>query len=285
MILARQTRPPKRRWDKWGAVCAMRVITLLWHALAPTPAVGGYHTYANWAYDRLRDEQAKAIRVNERNGRPAMITACANATAGLPIPVIDSRDELGRIAEEEGFRIGAELGVKEGNFANTTLHQWKSCHKYVLVDIWAPQVAYSDRANRGQAAQEAVYHAALNTTRHHRRKIEVCRNFTTSCAELYADNYFDYIYVDARHDRQGVGLDLHAWWPKLRPGGIMAGDDYRTAPGKMSGQAWDLNADGTKDPQKLAVKGAVDDFSREVCRQILRFAGSHPDFPNWALRK
>ena len=44
----------------------------------------------------------------------------------------------------------------------------------------------------------------------------------------YPDEYFDFVYVDARHDRLGVMDDLHAWWPKIADGGMMCGHDFVT---------------------------------------------------------
>ncbi len=41
-----------------------------------------------------------------------------------------------------------------------------------------------------------------------------------------ADQSLDFVYLDARHDFQGVFSDLIAWWPKLRIGGVIAGHDY-----------------------------------------------------------
>ena len=42
---------------------------------------------------------------------------------------------------------------------------------------------------------------------------------------LVPDN-LDYAFVDADHTRPGCKGDIEAWWPKLRPGAIMAGHDY-----------------------------------------------------------
>lgn len=39
----------------------------------------------------------------------------------------------------------------------------------------------------------------------------------------------DAIYVDASHEYQAVALDLAAFWPLLRAGGVMFGDDYTCA--------------------------------------------------------
>ena len=34
------------------------------------------------------------------------------------------------------------------------------------------------------------------------------------------------MFIDARHSYDAVLEDLNAWWPKIRPGGILAGHDY-----------------------------------------------------------
>jgi len=108
--------------------------------------------------------------------------------------------------------------------------------------------------------------------------------------------HFDFVYVDARHDYKGVYEDMVAYWPKLKKGGIMAGHDYVTqfeGP-QQGGQRWQVNYDGTEDKTNTVVKGAVDRFSTERCRQLTiaygePFAKSGKRdkwlWPTWALRK
>lgn len=36
----------------------------------------------------------------------------------------------------------------------------------------------------------------------------------------------DVLHIDAGHDFASVSADLKAWWPLLRPGGVLVGDDY-----------------------------------------------------------
>lgn len=36
----------------------------------------------------------------------------------------------------------------------------------------------------------------------------------------------DMIHIDAGHDKRAVLNDLEIWWPLLRPGGLLIGDDY-----------------------------------------------------------
>lgn len=49
----------------------------------------------------------------------------------------------------------------------------------------------------------------------------------------------DYLYIDADHSELAVEADLHAWWPHVRSGGLIVGDDYGHAlfPGVQ--RAWD----------------------------------------------
>ncbi|CAE8643805.1 unnamed protein product [Polarella glacialis] len=93
--------------------------------------------------------------------------------------------------------------------------------------------------------------------------LELCRNFTHVCAEHYPDESFDFVYVDALHDRKSVLRDLRTWWPKLRPGGVMAGHDYVSSDDvipETTKLSYQVNYDGTRDQTGQLAKGAVDDF-------------------------
>lgn len=46
-----------------------------------------------------------------------------------------------------------------------------------------------------------------------------------AAAGLYADESLDFVFIDGDHRMEHVLADLQAWWPKLIPGGIMAGHD------------------------------------------------------------
>ena len=94
----------------------------------------------------------------------------------------------------------------------------------------------------------------------------VCRNYSTVCSERFPDAYFDFVYLDARHDYKGVAADIAAYWPKVRPGGVFAGHDYVDPAWvkSVTGQDWLVNYDGTVDESGRALKGAVDDFAARV---------------------
>lgn len=46
-------------------------------------------------------------------------------------------------------------------------------------------------------------------------------------ARLFPDGGVDFCFIDGDHSYESVTADLSAWWPKIKPGGILAGHDYR----------------------------------------------------------
>jgi len=60
-------------------------------------------------------------------------------------------------------------------------------------------------------------------TAHRRPSVETARDF--------ADQSLDFVFIDARHTYEATCEDLAAWWPKVRPGGLIAGHEYVHAPG------------------------------------------------------
>mmetsp|Transcript_87449 Transcript_87449/g.155099 ORF Transcript_87449/g.155099 Transcript_87449/m.155099 type:complete len:237 (-) Transcript_87449:166-876(-) len=209
--------------------------------------------------------------------------ATATHTHTVTVPEFGTRDSLGSLLEAEGMRTGAELGVQAGLFSKATLAQWPSCKSYMLVDVWAQLTNYEDTANVNNSRQEELYQMSLRNTDPWKENVHVCRNYTTNCAKRVADHSLDYVYLDARHDYKGVLVDLHDWWPKVRLGGIMAGHDFNNAAfAAKPGQDWTLNYDGTRDPEGRAVKGAVEEFAKQMSRTIT--VGTD-DKPSWAIRK
>lgn len=47
-----------------------------------------------------------------------------------------------------------------------------------------------------------------------------------NASKVFAPKYFDVAYVDGDHTYEGVLRDLKAWYPLVRSGGILCGDDY-----------------------------------------------------------
>lgn len=55
--------------------------------------------------------------------------------------------------------------------------------------------------------------------------INVIRSLSWEAAEQFADKSIDFCYIDADHSYNSVIKDITAWYPKIKPGGYIGGDD------------------------------------------------------------
>lgn len=198
---------------------------------------------------------AQAAGGEPERGRPGV---CVNRALLPP----KSRLDLGELLEQEGAKTGAELGVQRGEFSKEILQQWAGCERYTMVDLWRQQENYEEAANVDDAKQEANYQAAQLAVAPWAAKTHLLRMKTSEAAGQVEDASLDFVYIDARHDYCGCSEDIALWWPKVKPGGIMAGHDYMTAKEILDyhpNEDWGLCENGTRN--EGAVVGAVANFA------------------------
>jgi predicted O-methyltransferase YrrM len=58
-------------------------------------------------------------------------------------------------------------------------------------------------------------------------RVQVYRLPSTKAAELMIYSSCDLVLIDANHSVKCVKEDCLAWWPILKPGGFLCGDDWR----------------------------------------------------------
>lgn len=56
--------------------------------------------------------------------------------------------------------------------------------------------------------------------------INALQGFSKDLAPLYKDRSLDFVFIDACHSYDSVVEDINLWYPKVKVGGILAGDDY-----------------------------------------------------------
>ena len=100
--------------------------------------------------------------------------------------------------------------------------------------------------------------------------VNVIRSDTAAAAARFDGESIDFLYVDASHTYEGVIRDLTAWYPKVKTGGLIAGDDWCFMTGR-----------------EPSVRLAVTDFFGESSRRIAIEPGSPPneDWLQWSIVK
>ena len=200
-------------------------------------------------------------------------------------PPVSKRNDIVDILEKLKWKSAIEVGVQKGLFAKKMLDNWHSCTEYKLVDLWGKEEGYEE-----PGAHSSLEHE-MNLGKTHRRvkgyedKVEFFVMRSTEAAKFMKDSHFDFVYLDARHDYCAVAEDIEDYWPKVRPGGILAGHDFIDAQYAIErlgeSENWGICEDGTKQPR--AVRGAVEDFAKK--EKIEYILSSKESFPSWFIQK
>ncbi len=156
---------------------------------------------------------------------------------------------------------GAEVGVWQGDFSARILAAVKPA-RFHLIDPWKfnpdfPARAYGGGIARSQGDMDAIYEGVVERFAG-RSEVEIHRQTSLDAAAGFPDESLDWIYIDGDHSEEAVYLDLERYFPKIKPGGLITGDDYD----------W-VSKDGER-----AVENAVGRFLEEFPVEIRRIKSS-----------
>jgi hypothetical protein len=159
--------------------------------------------------------------------------------SGAPVPTIDDviarvegstgprREEVwSQIVEQSQARDFLELGVLRGAFAEHVLRHCRGITRYYMLDPWQHLEDWNKPANVDQTTFEDIYSVAMGRTDFARERRIVLRGKTTDIIDKIPDAGLDIAYIDGDHTLRGIAIDLIRTYAKVRPGGILGGDDY-----------------------------------------------------------
>lgn len=122
-----------------------------------------------------------------------------------------NRVELAKYLNDQGYRKGAEVGVFAGYYSKVLLENIPEL-KLLAVDNW--------EGSWGRSRDDA-YKALGNNP-----QVRIIEKSSVEAASQVPDDSLDFVYIDAAHDYEHVKQDIEAWYPKVRAGGVLCGDDY-----------------------------------------------------------
>ena len=121
-----------------------------------------------------------------------------------------------------------EIGTCWGGFAEFLLLN-TGLTKLLCIDPYKvfPNDIYHDALNyQPQEDLDKKYQIVLQRLKHNimAKEVDIVRMTSYEASKVVEDN-LSFVYIDANHHHREVLKDLVCWWPKLRKGGILCGDD------------------------------------------------------------
>ncbi len=129
----------------------------------------------------------------------------------------------------KGGELFVELGAWKGRsaaFMAEAIIQSGKDIRFTVVDLW--EKAEFLRTLDGHPYEPATWAEFIENVKPVCKGIwQVCQDDTALSAQyLLPGEQVDVCYVDADHRYEGCKKDIEAWWPRIKPGGILAGHDY-----------------------------------------------------------
>ena len=159
-----------------------------------------------------------------------------------------TEDENLKYAEENGFHrvdsrlplltllpkkaVGAEIGVFAGLFSKALLSELEPV-EFHMIDVWermfSPNYpdwgAYTAYGNLKTAvAREAARERAMVFSE--KTKVHLHETSSEKWLKSIPDEYLDWVYLDSSHSYEGTMTELDLLRRKMKPSGIITGDDF-----------------------------------------------------------
>lgn len=142
-----------------------------------------------------------------------------------------NRTDLAIMFGELGFKRGVEIGVRRGTFSETLCTHVKGLEKLYSIDPW--DLVFEDPISRqhqrkyGDDVFNRFYRQALRRL----KKYPICEIIRKTSLEAVRDFEYgslDFVYIDGAHTFDYVMTDIIEWAKRVRKGGIVSGDDYKS---------------------------------------------------------
>ena len=123
--------------------------------------------------------------------------------------------------------VWAEVGSWKGQsicYSVVESHKKNKQFQFYCVDTW-------QGSPEQQALQEVkdnklyeIFSKNIDPIKAH---ITPIQGDSADSSKHFDDQSVDFVYIDADHQYESVKKDLESWYPKIKQGGILGGDDYK----------------------------------------------------------
>lgn len=123
---------------------------------------------------------------------------------------------------ERGVKYGVEVGTDHGKYAQQLCEGIPGLSLY-CVDPWVPYKEGDEVHD--QEEMDNIYNEAQQRLEPY--DVLFHKRTSMDAVKLFDDNFQDFVFIDGNHSYENVLEDITEWTKKVKPGGIVAGHDYK----------------------------------------------------------
>jgi len=123
--------------------------------------------------------------------------------------------------------VGAWFGKSTNFMANKIKESGKNIN-FTTVDTFKGSPTEDVHNNTLRVFDNDIYSEFMHSTilLDNLSNINVIKDTSINAKDSFLNNSLDFIMIDAGHTYDDLKIDINAWFYKVKPGGIIAGDDY-----------------------------------------------------------
>ena len=96
--------------------------------------------------------------------------------------------------------------------------------KFDCVDTWLGSTEHTEIMK--DLGNDLLYNTFINNMKPLEGYYSVVRMLSVDASKTYKNESLDFVFIDASHEYENIKEDIEAWFPKIKRGGYLAGDDY-----------------------------------------------------------
>jgi len=128
--------------------------------------------------------------------------------------------DVPRLFKELGFKVGAEVGTYQGEYARYLLRYCPGLKLYGI-DMWKSYKGYKDFG-----ANDLIDSHQIAKERVKGYDCELIQGWSNEVVKRVLDESLDFVFIDGNHAYEYVVEDIANWSKKVRSGGIVYGHDF-----------------------------------------------------------